>query len=137
MANNTQNVTLGFSDSGAGGTFNTVTIKKLTPPKIETEEVEVTNSASNGKKQFIAGGLTEIGTMKFDIEYTKNGFSGSLIGYCNSGSMLDWKITFPNAEVWAFPGFVKSFEPTEHDLQKPDYLTAGVEIRPSGSMVRS
>ena len=110
-------------------------ITNITPPNFETDDVDVTHMQSpNRTREFIAG-LTDPGEASFEMNWVPGSATDMLLlDLKTAGTVVNWKIVWPNATYWEFTGYVKGFEPT---AETEDKLTATITIRVSGSVTPS
>ena len=108
-------------------------VVSIEPPELMNEAVEATNHSSGGWREFISGGLNELGeftaTVNFTSGVTISGFEADVI----AGTVDSYSLTFPNTAVWSFDALPTSFKPDTADAQTPDALTATITLRPTGA----
>lgn len=107
-------------------------IISIEAPELINEAVEATNHSSGGWKEYISGGLKEVSEFKATINYVSTD-AASLIGKVEDGTKSNFKMTFPNTDVWVFSALVTTFKPLGADAQSPETLQAEVTFRPTGS----
>ncbi|MFA6047062.1 MAG: phage tail tube protein, partial [Phycisphaerales bacterium] len=112
-------------------------VTKINPPSIANPESGVTYHGNGGWKEFIAGGLKELGEFTISINYlttsaTHNAATG-LIADVVAGTLRNYQLVFPDSVTWTFPTLVKEFAPGGADAQNPERLTAECTFRPSGT----
>ena len=121
-------------DGGSPEVFTTVAeITSISPPSLDIPEVEVTHFESpNGFREYIPG-LKDAGEFSFEINYvpndaTQNASTGIMANFL-ARTTLNWKIEFPQfsgTPTWAFPGYIKAFEP---NVPVDDKITATITVR--------
>ena len=104
-----------YVGKGTSLTINAKKVGKLTKigsPKVDTDEIEVTNMDSGSWKEYMMG-FSDGG------EVSLEGYlQGDDAGQADSKEIAEAVITFPGsgAPKWEFSGFVKSFETSaEHN----------------------
>jgi hypothetical protein len=132
----TPNVTQGYETILSYGNMPTASgstawtdfagILDIKPPKIESEDIDVSNMASPGQfKQFTAGwangGEIEV---KIQFEKTQNATVYGLFR-TNKG----FKITFADGSTWLADGYIKSFA---NEVDREKIVTADIGVKVSG-----
>jgi hypothetical protein len=101
-------------------------IDDIKPPKIESEDIDISNMTSPDQfKQFVAGwangGEAEV---KIQFEKSQNATIYGLFRV-NKG----YKITFADGSAWAFDGYIKSFA---NEVDREKIVTADTMVKISG-----
>lgn len=121
----------------AGAVYSVIgQVVSLEPPELISEVVESTNHSSAGYREYISGGLTELGEFKATINFEKTVMSG-LYNDLTGGTVGNYEIDFPDTgnTVWKFSALVKSIKPGTADAQKPEVLQAEIAFQPTGALV--
>jgi len=121
------------------GTTTLAEVVSITPPSVTNEPVEVTNHGSGGWKEYISGGLKELGEFKVKVNWIPNNgqyavASGILYDVTN-GVKATYSLVFPTspATTWSFDCYVVEIAPEEIDAQNPEGLGATITFRPTGT----
>ena len=126
-------VTFGIGDGEVSEAFTVIgEVTTLDPPELMQEAVEATNHSSGGWREFIKSGLKELSEFKCTINYIPAD-SDALVAIALAGTKHNFKITFPNGDVWAFNALITKFKPSGSDAKSSNTLTAEVTFRPSGT----
>ena len=106
-------------------------VTSVTPPSVETDEIETTDHDSQGWKKFIAG-LKDGGSMPFSINMYEQTDVEKLFALADTGAIAQWKIVVPTNPVLeiTLEGFLKSFNLEPLDVSAA--ITASGEIRNTG-----
>lgn len=117
---------------GAGGWFSLGEVFDIALPSDETEEVDVTHYLSPGRqREFIAGLINSSGEAGFTINWVPgNPTDVFLRDLRKSGEVRNHRITFPNATVVTYPGFIKGYSP---DAPVDDRMTAEFTVKKAGA----
>ncbi len=125
-------VTLGRGDS-SGGYTSIGEVVSIDPPEYMNTEVEATNHASGGVRQFISGGLKEMGAFKATVNVLPADLT-TLVSDLEGGTLKTYQVGYPDGGKQSFSAIVTSIKPLAADAQKPDVLKAEVTFRPSDSL---
>ena len=111
-------------------------IKSVSKPSASVDEVEVTHMTSPGlAKEFIAG-LTDYGTIDFDINWIpSNATDLFLEAWRSDGINRTVKITYPGGAVDSFLAFLKSYGASASS--PGDALAGKLTLRVAGAVTRS
>lgn len=124
--------TLGTFDSGT--TYLTIgEIVSVDPPEYTQPEVESTNHASAGVRQFISSMLAEMTPFKATINYVPANIA-TLVTAMRAGTSKSYQMGFPSGDKEKFFALVTSVKPLTADAQKPDVLKAEITFRPTDSL---
>jgi hypothetical protein len=107
------------------------------PPELSNPTVESTNHASGGWREFVAGGLKEVGEFGITVNDTTAVLVSGMVNDLNNGTSASYLMGFPDSTSWQFAAFVTSFKTKSADASKPEALQAEVKFRPTGVMVIS
>lgn len=129
-------------DYSGGTTYVDVAqVRKIKPPMVENDEIDVTtHDSSGGFREFVAAPLKDGGEVELELVWdpalaSHKNASGGLLYAANQvpPTVAAWELTLPDAAstTWTFDGFVKSFEPGELNIDNE--MTATVIIRVSGA----
>jgi predicted secreted protein len=133
-------VTMGATtDTTAGAAFVEVAaVKSIVGPGLKLDTVDVTTHDSTLAWEESVGTILREGEVKLELVYdpaddTHDGTAVGGLAYCLKNKLLKhFKVTFPDATAWTFPGYVAAFESSApHDKD----LTATVSIRIAGAPV--
>lgn len=110
-------------------------ILSIDPPEYLAEAIESTNHSSGGVKEFISGGLTELGEFKCSVNFDKTTISG-FYADIKAGTVGKYSIDFPDTgnTKWKFDALVISLKPGSADAQSPETLQAEVGFQPTGGL---
>lgn len=120
-------VSLSKGESAIGG------VTKIDFPELVNEAVESTSHGSGGKKEYISSNLCGLSEFKVTISYAIS-VSADIITDVKAGTSSQYKITFPNTDVWTFNAIPTKFKPIGGDAQKPELLAAEITFQPTGDM---
>lgn len=123
--------TLGKQDST--GYVSIGEIVSIDPPEYMNSEVEATNHASGGVREFISGALKEMGSFKATVNMVSADIA-TLVTDLQAGTKGAYQVGFPNGDKQKFSALVTSIKPLGADAQKPDVLKAEITFRPSDSL---
>lgn len=129
-ANTNYGVQLSDSDGSIGE------ITSIDPPEYMNAEVEATNHASGGHREFISGGLQEMASFKATVNYV-NADIADLVTKLQNGNKNVYTMTFPTGHKMTFAALVTSIKPLAADAKSPDVLSAEITFRPSDSLAMS
>jgi hypothetical protein len=110
-------------------------VVNIEPPEYLAEAIESTNHSSGGDKEFISGGLRELGEFKATINFDKAVISG-FYNDIKAGTVGKYSIDFPDtgSTKWKFDALVISLKPSAADAQSPEALQAEVGFQPTGGL---
>ena len=105
----------------------------ITPPSAAVDVIDATHMASpNRTREFIAG-LTDPGDASFSQNFVPGSAADVTIREIRtSGERVICRITYPNASVWKFDGFLTGYVPA---VPTDDKMTAEVTFKVTGSTV--
>jgi hypothetical protein len=114
--------------------FTTIAeLRNITPPPLMRNPIETT-SHNEDEESFVVG-IRRKGEMTFALGFVPSlGTHDHLTGLTKAwldGSRDVYRVTYPNASVWLFSGYVTNIAPS---APVDDGLTADVTIRPTGIM---
>lgn len=107
-------------------------IVTIDPPELINEAVEATSHSSGGWREFIPGGLKEVGEFSATVNFAANATVSGITTDLIAGTISSYTFEFPQGSNWTFSGFVVGFKPESADAQSPEALTAEVKFRPTG-----
>jgi predicted secreted protein len=123
--------------AGSGVFVQVAEIKSVSKPNASVDEVEVTHMESPGRaKEFIAG-LTDYGTIEFDLNFVPNSAADTFIeAWRASGETRSTRVTYGATAVKdTFPSFVQGYE---GGASAPgEAMTGTLTLRVAGAVVRS
>lgn len=104
-------------------------IDDIKPPKIEAEDIDISNMTSADQfKEFVAGwangGEAEV---KIQFEKAQN---ATIYGLFRTTQ--GYRITFSDGSTWVFTGYIKSFA---NEVEREKIVTATVMVKISGKPV--
>jgi len=126
MAIKGYSTTIKYGTSGGSPTTLLGQVMDVTAPDQSVDDVEFTNNDSaNGFKEYIPG-LSDGGTVSFEVVYeeSKNATMQTLLG-----AMKSWEITLPDDSTWDFEGYVNGLG---HDVPVGDLVKNSVSIKIDG-----
>jgi hypothetical protein len=105
----------------------------ITPPSAAIDVIDATHMASpNRTREFIAG-LTDPGDASFSQNFVPGSAADTTIREIRAtGERVICRITYPNASVWKFDGFLTGYNPA---VPADDKMTAEVTFKVTGSTV--
>lgn len=105
----------------------------ITPPSAAIDVIDATHMASpNRTREFIAG-LTDPGDASFSQNFVPGSAADTTIREIRAtGERVICRITYPNASVWKFDGFLTGYNPA---VPTDDKMTAEVTFKVTGSTV--
>lgn len=105
----------------------------ITPPSAAVDVIDATHMGSpNRTREFIAG-LTDPGDASFSQNFVPGSAADVTIREIRtSGERVICRITYPNASVWKFDGFLTGYVPA---VPTDDKMTAEVTFKVTGSTV--
>jgi len=104
----------------------------IDPPEIMVAAVESTNHGSGGVREFISGGLREIGEFKATINYVKANIA-SLYTDLAAGTKSRYQVAFDSLNAIKFGAIVTGIKPLGAVAKSPDVLQAEITFRPTDS----
>jgi hypothetical protein len=118
--------------------FETIAeVTSITPPQMESDDIEVTHMESpGGYKEYIPG-LREAGEVSFEVNFlpahpTHNGTTGLAADHRNR-TIRNWRIELAGGgAVWTFPGYVKTFNVS---IPVDDKVPAAVTLKVTGEPI--
>jgi hypothetical protein len=123
--------------SAGSGVFQTIAeIRSVNKPNAQVDEVEVTHMASPGTaKEFVAG-LTDFGTVDFDINWIPSNATDLFIeAWRAAAETRSVKVIYNGGAVDTFPAFVKDYSA---GASSPGAAFQGkLTLRVAGAVVRS
>lgn len=126
-------VKIGTSATGAEPYVDIAGLVKLDAPKLKNSAVDSTNHGSGGVAEKVSSGLVEVDDIKATFSFVESAMT-TLTTACTAGTLMHFKITFPNTQTWTFNGFITEFAPAGADAGSPELLTADVTIAVTGAM---
>lgn len=107
-------------------------VASITPPKIETEEIETTALGGDGFKES-APGLSDAGDVQFTLYMSGTGEEfQSMLAYALDLKVRDWRVVLGDSgQAAEFKGWVKSFNIAE--LSTNEVIKAEASIRVVGA----
>ena len=131
MAQTNYGVSLGKQDSSLA--YATIgQLVSIDPPEMMKDAIESTNHASGGVRQFISGGLGEVGQFKATLNYVKANIA-TLYTDLQAGTVGRYQVAFDSVNAQQFGALVTSIKPLAADAKSPDVLRAEITFRPSDS----
>lgn len=105
----------------------------ITPPSAAVDVIDATHMSSpNRTREFIAG-LTDPGDASFSQNFVPGSAADVTIRAIRlSGERVICRITYPNATVWKFDGFLTGYNPA---VPTDDKMTAEVTFKVTGSTI--
>lgn len=122
-----------YREGATAGTFEEIAkIASITPPGIESEEVEIPElDPPGGMTRTLVGASKATSvtlTLNFDPETTGH---LTLEEDARDKKLTKYRIKLPNSYGWTFDGIVMKFQPSE--LSRGDVVQAEVEVSVSGT----
>ena len=124
-------IILGKTDSNAYATIGELV--SIDPPEYMNAEVEATNHGSAGKREFISGGLREMGVFKATVNVVAADLAKSVTDL-EAGTKTTYEIKYPNGFKQHFSAILTSIKPLAADAANPDVLKAELTFRPTDSL---
>lgn len=105
----------------------------ITPPSAAVDVIDATHMSSpNRTREFIAG-LTDPGDASFSQNFVPGSAADVTIRAIRAtGERVICRITYPNATVWKFDGFLTGYNPA---VPTDDKMTAEVTFKVTGSTI--
>jgi hypothetical protein len=101
-------------------------ILDIKPPKVESEDIDVSNMTSpNQFKQFVAGWAMG-GEIECKIQFEKSQ-NATVYGLFRQNK--GFKITFSDGSTWTADGYLKTFS---NEVDREKIVTADVQVKVSG-----
>lgn len=130
--------TLEVENAAGSGVFVKIAkIKSVTKPNPSTDEVETTHMESPGRAKEFEAGLSDYGTIDYDLNWEPGGTTDTFIeAWRASGETRATRVKYGNTAVRdTFPAFVQSYEA---GASAPgELLTGTLTLRVAGLPVRS
>jgi hypothetical protein len=108
-------------------------LRDITPPPLSRNPIETTSH--NGEEESFVVGIRRKGELGFQVGYVPGGGVDTnhdlLEQSWTDGSRDIWKVTYPNAAIWLFSGYLVNLGPS---CPVDDGLVADVSVRPTGVM---
>lgn len=106
-------------------------------PGLENVIAEATRHVGGGGyREFIATGLKELQEFTVDVNYVPtdgdHDATTGLLADVIAGTVINYKIVFPDTTEWAFAAIARMFKPEGSEAKSPDTLKAKVTFRPTG-----
>lgn len=112
-------------------------VTNITPPNFETDEVDVTHMQSPNRTREKIAGLTDPGEASFEMNWVPGSATDIiLLDLKTAGTVVSWKMEWPNGTYWEFTGFVKGYEPsaeTEDKMSATCTISVAGDVTPSYS----
>lgn len=126
------------ADNGTGASCSNGTasflITSINGPDLSIADIETTHLGTTGARTYMAGDLTEGGTVSLDVEYDP-GTSITL-----GGTTTTWTLGYPlrsgqaTAANLQFAGYINAYSPS---IPLEDKMTATVGIKVAGPITRN
>jgi hypothetical protein len=108
-------------------------VVSIDPPEFMNSAVEATNHSSGGFREFISGGLKEMGEFKATLNAVPANVA-TLVTDLAAGTKSRYQIAYPNGHKQTFGALVTAIKPLTADAQSPDVQKIEVTFRPSDSV---
>lgn len=107
-------------------------VVNITPPNMQTAQVDATHMQSpNRMMEFIAG-LTDPGSASFVMNFVPSSDSDArILAWRASGLRKQCQIIFPNAVTWTFNANCEGYQP---EAAVADVMRATVTVKVTGSV---
>lgn len=136
----TTDATAGAStDAVAGAAFVSVAaVKNISGPGLKLDTEDVTSHDSTGGWEEVVGTVLREGEVKLELVYdpaddTHDATATGGLGYALKNKLLKhFKVLWPDAVYWTFPGYVAGFEP---EAAADGAIKATVSIKVAGAPV--
>jgi predicted secreted protein len=131
-------VTIGYGtvvEVGDGGSPEVFSpfgeLVSLTPPPYSRDAVDSTHMQSDHKFREFVPGLRDGGEMSFTINFIPGDATSDLVAaHATDDTLTQWRMVFPNAEMWSFFAYLTGFAA---EVPLDGKMSATVRVRVSGA----